>query len=705
MQFRTESITQGVVRLRLSASFQHTLMERYGIIDSAPCGDAGFSVSREAIHLPGGRSLAFECWDGQQNPDWQARLSEMKEHFRDRQGGQRVIIGDPRGSSRNQAPVERGEHTPFGISIAIGEEERFYGLGEGNGESLNLRGGKYQNWAYYKFDEAPIPFLMSAEGWGILINNDWKHFVDVGARQADRLEIMGEDGELDLFILYGVDMQGVLQAYGRLTGHNLLLPKWAYGLTYIAPIYANQFEVTTQARMLRDKHIPCDMISLEPGWMTKFYDHGLDKEWELTRFHMPHYRQRPHQESFITALKRYGFHVKLWLCVDYDLSAEEERIVRGEAKCDPPAWFDHLEPFVEDGVDAFKIDPCELVYEVHPDMHYQNGACDEQMHNINQVLIAKQMYQGFAKKTGRRPMHHYCGGYAGTHRWGAMTTGDNGGRQGALTWLLNLAMSGVMNVSCDMDVHSLEAIHFGLLLPWGHLNSWYGYSQPWWAGDDLEQAFTDYDRLRYRLLPYLYSTAIEGHEEDMPMIRPMPLAFPDCEQTLDSTAQYMLGPWLMVTVFERNVFLPEGEWQDFWTGEIHNGPCTLEYAPPPGRGGGLFIRRGAILPTWKDRDFVGQYDDQEIILDLYPYGESRYTLREDDGESLDYACQQSCRTEIRCEALQDETRVVIGQRDGVYAGKPEKRTWLVRVHGSSAPVKIVLEASQDEARLILADGQ
>ena len=102
--------------------------------------------------------------------------------------------------------------------------------------------------------------------------------------------------------------------------------------------------------MFRDKHIPCDLVSLEPGWMTKFYDHGLDKEWEVTRFHRPKWRRSPHPNSFISALKRYGFHTELWLCVDHDLTAEEERIVRGEDSCDPPAWFDHLKPFVEDGV-------------------------------------------------------------------------------------------------------------------------------------------------------------------------------------------------------------------------------------------------------------------------------------------------------------------------------------------------------------------
>lgn len=703
MELRAQAIDKGILRLRMSENFAPSLLERYGVLHTEPAGcESGIEWNGQEIRLPNGRSLCFSFRTEENAQEWQEKLEKLKNRFSEHCAGQRVIIGDPNGTTRNNAPVERGVHTPFGISISILPGERFYGLGEGNSERLNLRGHTYQNWAYYQFDEAPIPFLMSQEGWGILINNDWKHFVDVGESRADRLEILGEDGELDLFLLWGGSMAGVLKKYARLSGHNMLLPKWAYGLTYIAPIYATEFVVTDHARLFREKHIPCDMVSLEPGWMTKFYDHGLDKQWEKTRFHVPNWgpADQPHPESFIAALKRYGFHLKLWLCVDHDLTAEEERIVRGEETCDPPAWFDHLVPFVRQGVDAFKIDPCELVYEVHPDMNYKNGACDEQMHNLNQTLIVKQMYQGFAKTMGRRPMHHYCGGYTGCQRWGAMTTGDNGGRQGALTWILNLALSGAMNTTCDMDVSSVEAIHFGLLLPWGHLNSWIGFSQPWWAGEENERAFTEYARLRYRLLSYLYSAALEGHEEDMPIVRPMPLAFPESEELADCITQFMLGPWLMVTVFETQVTFPEGEWEDFFTGERYCGPCTVPYTPPAGKGGGLFVRRGAIVPMWKDRDYVYQYDDSEIELDVYPLGESCYVFREDDGISLDYENRQSCRTEIFCRADAEKVELTIGERVGEYAGKAEKRIWKVRVHGDQAPVVIRKQSETDEVILL-----
>ena len=702
MELRAQSIDEGILRLRQSEHFCLSMLERYGVLDAHATGrDAGIEFTGTEIILPNGRRLAFSCRHKANAQEWQKRLEALQKQFAEHCAGCRVIQGDPNGAARNNAQVVRETHTPFGVSLSILDGERFYGLGEGNGQGLNLRGRAFQNWAYYQFDEAPIPFLMSTEGWGILINNDWKHFVDVGAARKDRLEILGEDGELDVFILWGGSLLGVLKKYARLSGHNMLLPKWAYGLTYIAPIYATEFVVTDHARKFREKHIPCDMVSLEPGWMTKFYDHSLDKRWEKTRFHMPGWcPDRPHPASFISALKRYGFHVKLWLCVDHDLSAEEERLAQGAATCDPPAWFDHLVPFVQQGVDAFKLDPCELVYEVHPGMQYKNGACDEQMHNLNQTLIGKQMYRGFAKTTGRRPMHHYCGGYTGVQRWSAMTTGDNGGLQGALTWILNLAMSGVMNTTCDMDVSSLEGIHFGLLLPWGHLNSWIGFSQPWWAGEENEQAFAEYDRLRYRLLPYLYSCAIEGHEDDIPIVRPMPLVFPESDDLADCVTQYMLGPWLMVTVFAPRVIFPAGEWEDFFTGQRYCGPCSIEYTPPSGKGGGLFVRRGAILPAWKERDFVDQYDDSEMILEIYPLGESRYIFREDDGQSLEYEEKPSCHTEIVCRASADGTEIWIGNRSGEYAGKCPKRLWKVRLHGACGAVSIRVQAEGDSAVLL-----
>ena len=144
---------------------------------------------------------------------------------------------------------------------------------------------------------------------------------------------------------------------------------------------------------------------------------------------------------------------------------------------------------------------------------------------------------------------------------------------------------------------------------------------------------------------------------------------------------------------------PAGEWEDYFTGARYTGPCTIDFTPAEGKGGGLFVRRGAIIPTWKDRDFVGQYGDEEIILDVYPGGETHYVFREDDGLSLDYEHAMSCHTEITCRASAQETRLTIGRREGEYQGKCAHRLWKVRVHGAVSPVTVEVLDSADQAVL------
>ena len=123
---------------------------------------------------------------------------------------------------------------------------------------------------------------------------------------------------------------------------------------------------------------------------------------------------------------------------------------------------------------------------------------------------------------------------------------------------------------------------------------------------------------------------------------------------------------------------------------------TLLILMHKGKGGGLFVRHGAIIPSWKDRDFVGQYGDEEIVLDVYPCGETRYVFREDDGLSLDYEKSMSCHTEIICRTSDAETRLTIGRREGEYQGKCAHRLWKVRMNGAvgSAAIEALDPADQ-----------
>lgn len=694
MKCAVTALKKGIIRISAREDMPENYLFRYGLIKLPKAEEVeGFSFDGERLMLPGGRTLDFEL-RREDGVFWKEEEEYLLKHFAKDTPIKLNIEGKPQEEKLKLDDKADGIYSDrkFGISFALHPEEKFYGLGEGGRDRIQLRGHSYQNWTVYQFDEIPIPFVMSSENWGILIGAQDRHFVDIDDYGTGRLTVLGNFDELDIFLVYGNSMKELLGKYTELTGKSMLLPKWAYGFTYIAQLHQNQFEILNDAMKFREKHIPCDNISLEPGWMKKFYDYSFEKDWDLTKFHMETWmRSRECEYSFPTVLRRFGFHMALWMCMNYDLCDEEERKVTGKGQL--PAWYEHVRKFVDDGADGFKLDPADMVMRIDPDKKYTNGQTEFAMHNISQVLVMKQMFEGFVQQTGKRPFIHYCGGYTGQQHWGAATTGDNGGLEGSMIWLLNLAMSGFMNTTVDMNIYKPQAIHFGMLAPWAHHNAWKGVSQPWYAGEENERIYTFYARLRYRLLPYIYSTAVEGAETGVPMIRPMALEFQKDPSCAELCHQYMLGENLLIGAFTEDIYLPKGGWIDYWTGEEYRGEEWIHgYVPPKDRGGALFIKQGAILPMWKERDYVGQYGEEEIELHIYPKKETTfYLFYEDDGESLEHQKGIGSHTLISCLDEGDLVRVHIGERKGDYHGKPGERRWKVVVHKKNRKFAVTCE--------------
>lgn len=692
-------VREGMIRISRQENMPEKYLERYGIIkipDREPV--PGVIVEENAVILPDGRRLAFTLRPEEEDPLWRQEMDYQMDKFREYVPSRLNVEGRIDEPLKQYDLDARASEKRFGISFQIEEGEKFYGLGEGERRRVQLRGSSYQNWPVYQFDEVVIPLVYSNRNWGLFICAQDRHFVDIDDRMKGRITVLGNYDDLDIFILYGKSMKDIVRLYTDISGRSMLLPKWVYGLTYIAPIFQNQFEILNDMMKFREKHIPCDNVSLEPGWMSRPFDYSFDKDWDLTRFYIDTWmRKRTYPSQFLSVMRRFGFHVGLWNCLNYDLCDQEERLVTGHGQL--PAWYDHMKKFVDAGADGFKMDPSDMLIRVDPDKRYTNGKSELEMHNISQVLVVKQMYQGFTQQMNKRPYLHYSGGYTGQQRWGAATTGDNGGKEGSMIWMLNLAMSGFMNSSVDMDIYSPQAIHFGMLAPWAQHNAWEGCRQPWYAGEENERIYTYYARLRYSLIPYLYSAAIECHETGVPMIRPMPMEFQEDENCLELSHQYMLGESILLTAFTDSVYLPRGKWIDYWTGrEYESGGETFSYVPPRDRGGAFFIKKGAIIPRWHDRDYITQYSEEEIELHIYPDEKSSCLFREDDGESLDYEEAVSCHTRIACEGTGDKVLIHIGRRLGDYRNKPEKRSWIVCVYDSR---ETVITCEEEGAEIVL----
>ena len=657
----------------------------------------GGKVIREVRFLPEKEGLC-----GEMRSFINEKYADLK--VADNGGG---IIGDDNGKfgevDKHEIPAADAVSI---LSFSMEDGERFYGGGSTSRDHIQHRGEFLRMWTTYQQTEIPMPFMMSSRGWGVYNNSTRKSFFDIGNQQKSKFNIINTFDEADFFLMMGKDMPAILNEYTLVTGRTYVLPKWAYGLCFGPNMREEQFDILNDAVRFRQFDVPCDVFWLEPQWMEKRYDFSTKKKWNYDRFSpepywlQDQYPKTMHNRLFIGKLRSMGFHLGLWLCEEYDLSIQEEDIIAertGGKLSGQEHWMDHLTVFMDQGVEGFKLDPARTI-DNHTNWEYYNGRTDKEMHNLNQVLLPKQMRELGRKYNGKRTWHHYCGGWSGTQRWTASTSGDNGGGKTALYDQLNLGMSGFLNTSCDvMSVPrelEMQGLHFGLFLPWVQINSWFSMMHPFYYAKEEQDIYRFYVKLRYSLAPYIYSMALEAAQNGMPIVRSMPLCFPDDRNCDDMTYQYMFGDNFCVGIFTNEIYLPKGTWTDAWSGEkiVSKGETfTREY--PSDRAGLLFIREGAIIPTQPDVEYLGARPFDRIILKVYPHGDSAYTMLDDDGESYEYENGGIASTLFESHERDGGVEVVVNPVQGSFKGMPSEREYSFRIQRDSRPASVSLNGA------------
>ncbi len=657
----------------------------------------GGKVIREVRFLPEKEGLC-----GEMRSFINEKYADLK--VADNGGG---IIGDDNGKfgevDKHEIPAADAVSI---LSISMEDGERFYGGGSTSRDHIQHRGEFLRMWTTYQQTEIPMPFMMSSRGWGVYNNSTRKSFFDIGSQQKTKFNIINTFDEADFYLMMGKDMPAILNEYTLVTGRTYVLPKWAYGLCFGPNMREEQFDILNDAVRFRQFDVPCDVFWLEPQWMEKRYDFSTKKKWNYDRFSpepywlQDQYPKTMHNRLFIGKLRSMGFHLGLWLCEEYDLSIQEEDIIAertGGKLSGQEHWMDHLTVFMDQGVEGFKLDPARTI-DNHTNWEYYNGRTDKEMHNLNQVLLPKQMRELGRKYNGKRTWHHYCGGWSGTQHWTASTSGDNGGGKTALYDQLNLGMSGFLNTSCDvMSVPrelEMQGLHFGLFLPWVQINSWFSMMHPFYYAKEEQDIYRFYVKLRYSLAPYIYSMALEAAQNGMPIVRSMPLCFPDDRNCDDMTYQYMFGDNFCVGIFTNEIYLPKGTWTDAWSGEkvVSKGETfTREY--PSNRAGLLFIREGAIIPTQPDVEYLGARPFDRVILKVYPHGDSAYTMLDDDGESYEYENGGIASTLFESHERDGGVEVVVNPVQGSFKGMPSEREYSFRIQRDSRPASVSLNGA------------
>ncbi|OGV51815.1 MAG: hypothetical protein A2017_18915 [Lentisphaerae bacterium GWF2_44_16] len=602
------------------------------------------------------------------------------------------------------------------LSFTVGKEEDWIGFGDVTRERMYHRGYKISCWVRNVSSYIPVPFFMSSKGYAVLVNSTHRVEFDMAASDKQKVSWHDHSGRIDFYLMTGASFIENIRLYTRLCGKPFLPPEWAFGLWYICREQANDYEAVNDALNFRREGIPCDVIGLEPGWMEKKYDLSPDKKWHPERFPIPSWCQNgPH--NFINAIKRMGFHFELWECNEYDFSYEEERRLGKKAdsvETDKPvdfhkdgeaddhfiwprysdtltkkdeAWFEHHKKFIDQGADFFKQDG---TYQMcpHPGRVWGNGMSDDEMHNLYPLLYARQMNEGLSKYTNKRPVVFTVAGWTGFQSYCGTWTGDVGGRLETLGSMLNTAVMGHNWCTNDMEVIQPEGIHFGYLQPWSQINSWTYFRMPWVQGEKLCETHRFYSRLRSRLIPYIYSWAYQTAEQGVPLLmRPLQIEFEKDIKCRGIMHEYLLGRDMLVTIYKNDIYLPEGRWIDFWTGKLYRGGKTYKIEWPDDRGGGIFIREGAIIPFGPVMQYRGEVKLDKLELHIFPSEEeSFFELYEDDGISFDYQKGMFSKTLITCRRMKNAVTVEIADPAGKHI--PPEHEWSFAISLDKKPLEV-----------------
>lgn len=576
--------------------------------------------------------------------------------------------------------------------------ETIYGLGDKTG-FLNKKGYDYMMWnsdnpdpqvenPTFKAMYKSIPFfiVLRPEGvYGIFLDNHFKTYFDMGYSSTDYYSFAAADGELDYYFIYGQTMPEVIQEYTSLTGRSPLPQLWTLGYHQSRWSYSSEQEVRDLAETFRAYDIPCDAIHLDIDYMEDFKVFTTSSQ----RF--------AHLKELSQSLQEQG--IKLVAIIDPGTKAEDgyflydEGVDKGYFATTPEGeiyhnavwpgdsvfpdytngavrhwWGDQCTRLLEQGVRGIWTDmnePASFQGPLPDDVVFPGDGdgtsrLHKEVHNVYGHLMAKATYEGLKRQDQRRPFVITRACYSGSQKYSTVWTGDNQSiwshLKMSIPQLLNLGLSGIPIVGTDIGGFGsnttpellsrwIEASCFAPLFR-NHCAKYSRRQEPWQFDQQTLDINRKYIRLHYKFLPYLYDLCYQESQTGLPILRPLVLHYEKDPFTWECNDEYLVGDSLLVAPVTdqgaraRVVYLPEGIWVDYWTGErISGGKNILRDAPldvcP------LYVKAGSLLPTWPAMNSVPETGSSQLILEYYPSTEQNgcvphYLHYQDNGTDFAY---------------------------------------------------------------------
>ncbi|WP_405396038.1 glycoside hydrolase family 31 protein [Maribacter sp. Asnod2-G09] len=572
--------------------------------------------------------------------------------------------------------------------------ESFYGMGDKAMHS-NLKGKRVENWVTDQFafakEQDPlykaIPFyigLNKGKAYGIYFDNSFRTGFDFSQERRNITSFWADGGEMNYYFIFGPDMSKVVSSYSSLTGTPELPPMWALGFHQSKWSYYPESNVKDITGEFRRLQIPCDAIYLDIDYMDGFRCFTWDKE---------HF---PDPKRMISELEEDGF--KTVVMIDPGIKVDRDYWIYNEAlendyfckRGDGPlmhgkvwpgeCYFpDFTNPLVREWwAELYKEFMSELgVHAVWNDMNepavmevptktapldtrhnYDGHPCTHRKaHNVYGMQMVRATYEGVKKYVyPKRPFVITRAAFAGTQRYSSTWTGDNVATWEHL-WIANvqvqrMCLSGYSFVGSDIGGFAEQPdgelfarwVQLGIFHPFCRVHSSgdHGDQEPWSFGSEITDIVRKFVNLRYQLLPYLYTMFYKYTKENIPMVQSLVFYDQEDNQTHFRTDEFIFGEKILVCPIQepnaqgRRMYIPRGEWYDFWTNEHVVGgkekwvAAEIDMLP-------VFVKAGAIIPKYPIQQYVGEKTIEELVLEVYyKEGTEASEVYEDSDDGYDY---------------------------------------------------------------------
>ena len=552
--------------------------------------------------------------------------------------------------------------------------------------------------------------------------------------------------QIDYYFISGENMDEVISGYRTVTGKAPVMPEWAMGFWQSRQRYTNQEELLDVVREYRKRNIPFDNIVLD--WQYWPADKWGDHQFDVTRFPDPDGMIRTLHDD-LNARIMISVWPKYYVGTEnYEAMKSKGYLYMRNVEMERRDWIGYLSTFYDAfnadartafwnqinialysrGIDAWWLDATEPDITSNLPMEERKammnptalGSADRYF-NAYSLVQAQGVYEGQrATDPENRVFILTRSAFAGLQRYSAANwSGDIAARwhdmAAQIPCGLNMSMSGIPWWTMDIGGFSVESRYhnpspadldewrelmtrwhqYGAFVPLFRSHGEFPFREIYNTAPDNHIAYktmVEYNRLRYRLMPYIYSLAGQAWLNDYTIMRGLTMDFSLDTEVFDIADQYMFGPSLMVNPVteykarSRNVYLPSAYgWYDVRTGRHYAGGTVVE-ADAPYEWMPLFAREGSLIPTGPDIQYTGEKEADPLTLWVYAGADGAFELYEDEGDNYNY--EDGAYTLIPLTWNEAERTLTIGKREGEYRGMLHERTINVIMVSENRAVKL-----------------